>query len=229
MKPKYEEKVNLNYMDTDSFIYSIQTNDFYNDIRDDLKDRFDTSSYAENNPFYFPRLNKKVLGMMKDESEGRFITEFVGLAPKVYSYTIEGGENINKAKGVKKCIVRNYNLNIYKNVLFSKQHVTTCMQTFTSKLHTLLTRNTCKVALSFNDTKRRISNNNINTYAWHHYQLDCDNGELELGLLINELGNSDNSDNSELKLDLLISQIENSNINTSDFNLLINEIDNLEP
>ena len=42
MKPKYGDSAKLMYMDTDSFVYHIETEDFYSDISDDVKDRFDT-------------------------------------------------------------------------------------------------------------------------------------------------------------------------------------------
>ena len=42
MKPKYGNKVKLCYMDTDSFIMNIKTNDFYEDIASDVENRFDT-------------------------------------------------------------------------------------------------------------------------------------------------------------------------------------------
>ena len=45
MKPKYGSKVKLCYMDTDSFVYEIETEDFYKDIAGDVKTRFDTSNY----------------------------------------------------------------------------------------------------------------------------------------------------------------------------------------
>ena len=47
MLPKYGEKVKLCYMDTDSFVYCIETHDFYKDIANDVKERFDTSKYPE--------------------------------------------------------------------------------------------------------------------------------------------------------------------------------------
>ena len=46
MVPKYGDGVKLCYMDTDSFIYSIETQDFYMDIAEDVGDRFDTSGYC---------------------------------------------------------------------------------------------------------------------------------------------------------------------------------------
>ena len=42
MKPKYGHNVKLCYMDTDSFIMHIKTEDFYKDIADDVEKRFDT-------------------------------------------------------------------------------------------------------------------------------------------------------------------------------------------
>ena len=51
--------------DMDSLIYSIETDDFYKDIANDVKDRFDTSGYNPNWPLPVG-LNKKVIGLMKD-------------------------------------------------------------------------------------------------------------------------------------------------------------------
>ena len=45
MKPKYDDNVKLCYMDTDSFIMNIKTEDFYKDIANDVEKRFDTSNY----------------------------------------------------------------------------------------------------------------------------------------------------------------------------------------
>ena len=45
LKPKYGDKLRLCYMDTDSFIIHIQTEDFYKDIADDVNKWFDTSGY----------------------------------------------------------------------------------------------------------------------------------------------------------------------------------------
>ena len=42
MKPKYGDNLQLCYMDTDSLVYRIKTEDFYADIADDVPERFDT-------------------------------------------------------------------------------------------------------------------------------------------------------------------------------------------
>ena len=47
MRPKYGSKVNLCYMDTNSFVYKIETEDFYRDIAKDVKKRFGTSGYSK--------------------------------------------------------------------------------------------------------------------------------------------------------------------------------------
>ena len=84
MKPKYIDNVKLCYMDTDSFVMNIKTNDFYKDIADDVEKRFDTSNYEVNRPLPTGK-NKKVIGLMKDELGGKIIGEFVTLRPKTYS------------------------------------------------------------------------------------------------------------------------------------------------
>ena len=73
MKPKYNDNVKLCYMDTDSFIMNIKTNDFYEDIASDVENRFDTSNYEVNRPLPTGK-NKKVISLMKDELGGKIIT-----------------------------------------------------------------------------------------------------------------------------------------------------------
>ena len=65
MKPKFKD-LKLCYMDTDSLIYNIKPEDFYADIMDNVPARFDTSGYCPNRPLPIG-LNKKVIGLMKDE------------------------------------------------------------------------------------------------------------------------------------------------------------------
>ena len=74
MKPKYQENLKLCYMDTDSLVYNIKTEDFYADISEDILARFDTSSYIPNRPLPIG-LNKKVIGLMKDELGGMIMTD----------------------------------------------------------------------------------------------------------------------------------------------------------
>ena len=105
MKGKYtDDKLTQYYMDTDSLIYSIKTDDFYKDITDDVETRFDTSSYVPDWPLPIG-LNKKVIGLMNDELCGEIMREFVSLRPKMYSYKV-GNSEPKKCKGIKKCVVK---------------------------------------------------------------------------------------------------------------------------
>ena len=45
IKPKHEQNAKLWYMDTDSFIINIRTEDFYEDISNDVEKPFYTSNY----------------------------------------------------------------------------------------------------------------------------------------------------------------------------------------
>ena len=72
MKPKYGNNVKLCYIDTDSFIMHIKTEDFYKDIAEDVEKRFDTSNYEVDRPLPAGK-NKKVIGLMKNEL-GRIMT-----------------------------------------------------------------------------------------------------------------------------------------------------------
>ena len=61
IKPKYQDNAKLCYMDTDSFIIYIKTQDLYEDIANDVEKRFD----EVNRPLPTGK-NKKVIGLMKD-------------------------------------------------------------------------------------------------------------------------------------------------------------------
>ena len=88
LKKQYGEKCELLYTDTDSLLLKIETEDVYKDIK--AKESFyDTSNYPEEHPLY-SKVNKKVLGKMKDECEGIPISEYVGLRSKMYSVMTEG-------------------------------------------------------------------------------------------------------------------------------------------
>ena len=48
IKPMYGERAKLCYTDTDSFVIDIKTEDFFEDISNDIERWFDTSNYDEN-------------------------------------------------------------------------------------------------------------------------------------------------------------------------------------
>ena len=76
-------------LDTDSFIINIKTEDFSEDIADDVEKRYDTSNYKVNRPLAKGK-NKKLIGLMKDELGGKIMIEFVSLRPKTYFCLMDG-------------------------------------------------------------------------------------------------------------------------------------------
>ena len=73
IKPEYKNKAKLCYMDTDSFVIHIKTEDLYKDIAHDVEKRYDTSDYEADRPLPKEK-NKKVIGLMKDELKEKIIT-----------------------------------------------------------------------------------------------------------------------------------------------------------
>ena len=178
IKPKYGNKAKLLFTDTDSFLYEIQTEDFYKDISGDVKNRFDTSDYPEGHPSGLPTgINKKVLGMMKDEAAGKIINEFVGLRAKLYSFIMEKGKENKKCKGIKKAVVeKSIRHEDYKTCLETGKEQLRKQNIIRSYKHVLYTEEINKVALSAADDKRYLLNDSYDTLAWGHYKIkDMDN------------------------------------------------------
>ena len=55
----------------------------------------------------FDPVNKIVIGKMKNKVKGKTINEFGGLKSKMYSLVVVGSEEIEKAKGINKFVVKN--------------------------------------------------------------------------------------------------------------------------
>jgi hypothetical protein len=89
IKPKYGEKARLLMTDTDSLVCEIDTHNFYADTKHDVQARFDTSEYSKDRPAtavgFKVGYNKKIVGMLKDETAGAEISEFAGLRAKCYA------------------------------------------------------------------------------------------------------------------------------------------------
>ena len=102
IKPKYQDRAKLCYMDTDSFVIHIKTEDFYEDIPDDVEKWFDTSNYSKDDNKPLPLgWNMKVIGLFKEEFGGKIAKEFVGLRAKAWPYLMDDSEH-KKAKATKK-------------------------------------------------------------------------------------------------------------------------------
>ena len=93
-------------MDTDSFVIHIFTEDSFEYINNDVERQFDTSKYDANDKRPLPAVNKKVIGLFKDELRGRIMKEFCTLIAKTYTYFMDDDSEKKKAKGIKKCVIK---------------------------------------------------------------------------------------------------------------------------
>ena len=110
-------------MDTDSFIIDIETDDFFEDIADDVDEWFDTSKYdkKDNRPLPIGK-NKKKIGQFKDELNGQIMTEFIALRTKTCAFMQinekDELEEHKKAKGTKKCVIKKISILICTKELY---------------------------------------------------------------------------------------------------------------
>ena len=137
----------LLFTDTDSLTYEIKSKNVYEEFFK-WKDLFDFSNYSKDSKF-FDETNKKVIGKMKDESEGKIIDEFVGLKSKMYSMKNIDGKESNTAKGVN--IATEFNE--FSDTLFNKKVVRHKMKRIQNKKHKLGTYEINKRSLSCFDDK----------------------------------------------------------------------------
>ena len=95
-----QQNIKLHYIDCDSFVLSIETENIINDSKN-LEDLFDFSNLDKNHEL-FSNKNKKVVGKFKIETpENISIDEFVAIRSKCYAFK-SGKDSKNKLKGISK-------------------------------------------------------------------------------------------------------------------------------
>ena len=95
IKNKYGNNSILLFIDTDSLMSEIKTEDVYEDFSSN-KEIFDFNNYSTKSK-YDNDSNKLVFGKTKDETPGVTIEEFVGLKPKMCSYLVDNNSEHKKA------------------------------------------------------------------------------------------------------------------------------------
>ena len=104
---------------------------------------------------------------MKDELGGNILTEFVAVRPKTYSYLMDDGNSGKKAKGTKKCVIKQrLKFNDYKSCLLNNEMILKSQQRFKSEAHNVYTKEINKIALSSNDDKRLQYFDRITSYLY---------------------------------------------------------------
>ena len=143
-------------MNTDSFVLNIFTEDFFEDINNDVERWFDTSNYDENDkrPLQIG-VNKKVIGMFKDELGGEIMKEFCALKVKTYIYLMDDDSEMKNAKGIKMCVVkRRVIFENYEDSLFNHKTIMRSQLRFKGDHHNVYTEEVNKITLNRNDNKR---------------------------------------------------------------------------
>ena len=165
---KFGSDCKLLYTDTDSLIYEIKGQDVYQIMKDNIE-RFDTSDYHPDNMYELPLVNKKIPGLMKDECNGKIVTEFIGLRSKMYCLQVENQDYVKKAKGVKSEVIkRTIDSGHFRDCLFNSNQIYRDQCKISSKYHKMYTEKFNKLALSSYDDKRFLLNKSTDTLPWGH-------------------------------------------------------------
>ena len=127
---------------------------------------FDFSNYSKDSKFS-DLTDIKVIGKIKDVSEGKIIDEFLGLKSKMYSMKNIDGKESNMAKGVN--IATEFNE--FKDTLFNKKIIRHKMRRIQGKKHKMGTYEINKISLSCFDDKRFVLDDEIHTLAYFHKDL----------------------------------------------------------
>ncbi len=173
IKLNFEEKAELLFTDTDSLMYQIFSENVYEKLYKDRKQYFDFCEFPKNSPF-FDENNKRKIGYFKDEAKGQYISEFVGLRPKMYSYLIKnekGNEEKHRAKGIQSAVSKNLRHENYVKELKEPIENFVKNKRIGSKLHNIYSIETRKRGLCAFDDKRILLDDEITTLAYGHYKV----------------------------------------------------------
>ena len=117
------ENIKLHYMDCDSFVLSIETQNIINNLKN-LEDLFDFSNLIKNLELFSNK--KKVVGKFKIETpENIWIDELVALRSKCYAFKC-GDDSKNKLKGISKSYSRIIKFDEYKKCLDCEEYQHEC-------------------------------------------------------------------------------------------------------
>ena len=155
LKPYFGmENIQPRYMDTDSFILSVNTKDLIRDLKNS-EDIFDISNLDEKREI-FSNKNKKVIGKFKIETiKNIWIDEFVCLRPKTYSFKCnDNTESKNKIKGISKSQSKRTKFEEFYNCLFGEEYQKECNNYIIRSLnHEMYLQEVRKPTLSLSDDK----------------------------------------------------------------------------
>ena len=172
----------LIFTDTDSLCYKIHTKDVYADMLADA-DQFDWSGYAPTHRVFagmseeeiaeLRARNKKTIGKMKDECDGKTMTSVVCVRAKCYALKMAdtNAKHSMKCKGIGSAAVKGQlTYDSYRDCVLHSQRTYVETHTLRSYAHTIYTLRQVKLALVNFDDKRWMCANGIDTLPHGHYK-----------------------------------------------------------
>ena len=160
IKPKYQDKSKLCYMNTNSFIIHIKTEDFFEDIGNDVEKLFGTN-YDENDKKPLPIGKNKKLVFLKMNQEERLRKNLLD------SYLMVDDSGHKKPKRIKKCVIKpRLMVKNHRYCLFNNKIILKLQQRFKSYHQNVYTEQINKISLSGNDDKRLQIFDKIPTYPY---------------------------------------------------------------
>ena len=173
LKQWYPE-ADLLFTDTDSLVYHIRTDDLYTELAAH-REHFDFANYPIDHPSYGDE-NKMAVGKMKDEAAGNLVSEFVGLRPKMYSYTTiipdkPEPKEAKRAKGIQRAAMVDIRHADYLAQLQVAVENYVNIRRIGQKHHRVFTVEGVKRGLCAFDDKRYLLGDGIHTYAHGHYKI----------------------------------------------------------
>ncbi|XP_059474518.1 uncharacterized protein LOC132196114 [Neocloeon triangulifer] len=168
LKKKFGSRLTLCLMDTDAYIVSIKSDNFYQEMKS-ISQYFDFSSLPPSHPLYSTD-NACVYGSFKDETKGVAIKQFAAPRSKMYSFVCND-EEVKKAKGVKRSAICKLTHEDYVNCVLNNARKYSSFYNINSKDHELYTMKIQKLALDSSDDKRKILDDGICTLPYGHYAL----------------------------------------------------------
>ena len=160
-----QENIQLHYIDTDSFVLSVNTKDKIKDLKN-LEDIIDFSNIDKNHEL-FSNKNKKVIGKFKIETpKNIWVDEFVCLKSKMYAF-ICGDDSKNKLKGISTSQSKNIKFEEYKKCLDGEDYQQECDNYIIRSINQeIVLQKRKKSTLSIFDEKRCYINN-IESKPWN--------------------------------------------------------------
>lgn len=157
--------------DTDSLLFYCETDNIYDDMKEH-EYLFDLSDYPRDHPLQSDtkKRHKKVLGKLKDETNGIPISKFVGLRSKMYSFVCGNSEEKNLKGIFSTTVKKDLTFDNYEGALFNETQKQSSMTVIRSHAHQLFSENITKTGLSAFDDKRYLINA-VESYAYGHYKI----------------------------------------------------------